>query len=176
MLNIIDNHKNCLYLIICKAIQFNYNYKPNLKSYYYPILNSTKNFSYYQADTISINYRCIYFVFVYTSSPRILYIRNQPKLFRRCSKHNPFLKLYPPPWTLMKNSISRVYIFLSGGCAEPAVSMARTQTLFTFRASRPAQGAEIDSTSSAQRQTIKLFHGFNAFSLSTRRRRKRRNP
>lgn len=66
----------------------------------------------------------------------------------------------------MKNSISRVYF-----------SLGRYQWLELKHCSLFAppgpNRTEIDSTSSAQRQTMELFHGFNAFSLSRRRSRRR---
>lgn len=66
----------------------------------------------------------------------------------------------------MKNSISRVYF-----------SLGRYQWLELKHCSLFAppgpNRTEIDSTSPAQRQTMELFHGFNAFSLSRRRSRRR---
>lgn len=75
--------------------------------------------------------RCFVFVSQNRSPPKV-YIRNQPTI----STVHPFFSktLVPPPRTLMKNSISRIYIF--SRAARLRVSIARTQTPFTFRASR----------------------------------------
>lgn len=63
-----------------------------------------------------------------------------------------------------KFNITRIFL-------SRAVSMARTHCSL-FAPPGPNR-TEIDSTSSAQRQTMELFHGFNAFSLSRRRSRRR---